>query len=148
MALSLDIEPISNASFVPNLPTHLSLDLSTRDIGKNRSSFHSSSPPPILRSSLQDIASPACIGDQSHSSQVEKVSSALDPGLIEEDSSKDEDFSADEHEEMSDDGDPDDDMTLNQYQEEARRDALIRKNSQTSDVLPKKGRVEAGSSRS
>lgn len=75
---------------------------------------------------------------------MEKVSSALDPGIIEEDCSDEEDLSADEDEEMSDDGDPDDDMTLNQYQKEARRDTLIRKNSHTSEVSPKKGRVEAG----
>lgn len=54
----------------------------------------------------------------------------------------------DDDEEMSDEGDPvlepDDAMTLVQYQAEARREALIRKSSNTSEISPKKGRIESG----
>lgn len=56
----------------------------------------------------------------------------------------DEDDSVDV--EMSDDDGLDDDMTLNQYQDEVRREALIRKNSNSAEVSPKKGRINAGSS--
>lgn len=68
---------------------------------------------------------------------------------MDENDSEDEALSEDEDvedDEMSDDDGPDDDMTLIQYQEEARRDALIRKSSHANEVSPKKGRVEAGSS--
>lgn len=66
---------------------------------------------------------------------------------MEEDGSEEEDYSDDEDDEMSGDDCPDDDMTLNQYQDEVRREALIRKSSLEADVSPKKGRVDPGCSR-
>lgn len=45
---------------------------------------------------------------------------------------------------MPDDDSPEDSMTLVQYQEEARREALIRKGSQYFDVSTKKVRLEVG----
>lgn len=49
---------------------------------------------------------------------------------------------------MSADDDPDlepgDSMILVQYQAEARQEALIQKNSNMSDISPKKGRIELG----
>lgn len=63
---------------------------------------------------------------------------------MEEDSDGDDVFSDEEDDEMPDDvEEPDDSMTLVQYQEEARRDALVRKGSYTSSVSPKNGRVES-----
>lgn len=58
------------------------------------------------------------------------MASALDPGDhgdMEEDSSEEDDPLDDDEVEMSDDEGPDDSMTLNQYQEETRRETLIRK---------------------
>ncbi|XP_039118470.1 uncharacterized protein LOC120254421 [Dioscorea cayenensis subsp. rotundata] len=55
---------------------------------------------------------------------------------------EDDDYSDEEDEEMPDDDVPEDSMTLVQYLEEARREALIRKGSQYSDVSTKKGRLE------
>lgn len=81
----------------------------------------------------------------SHITLVDKVSSALKPGNMEEDNSEDEDLSGNDDEEMSEDEDPDDAITLIQYQDEARWESLIRKNPQSSEVSPKKGRVEVES---
>lgn len=54
---------------------------------------------------------------------------------MDKDSNQDEDFSEDEEkdEEMLDDDNPDDSMTLVQYQNEVRCELLIRKGSHTSD---------------
>lgn len=79
--------------------------------------------------------------NHSHTSLVEKVSSALEAGDMEEDSSNDEDLSDEDDDVLSDDDCSDDDMTLNQYQEEARRDALIRKSSLVAEVSSKKGEL-------
>lgn len=81
----------------------------------------------------------------SHITLVDKVSSALKPGNIEEDNSEDEDLPGDDDEEMPEDEGPDDAITLIQYQDEARWESLIRKNPQSSEVSPKKGRVEVES---
>lgn len=63
---------------------------------------------------------------------------------MEEDSTDDEVLSDEDDDEMSDDDSPDDPMALVQYKEEARRNALIRKDTHVAEVSPKKGRVEAG----
>lgn len=65
---------------------------------------------------------------------------------MEEDCSEDEDPSDEDEVDTSDDEGLDDSMTLNQYQEEACRDALIRKSINVAKVSPKKGRMEAGCS--
>lgn len=89
--------------------------------------------------------SPSTPSHPLHSLVVEKVSSALDTGEMEEDcDDEDDDYSDEEDEEMPDDDVPEDSMTLVQYLEEARREALIRKGSQYSDVSTKKGRLEVG----
>lgn len=71
---------------------------------------------------------------------------------MEEDDSQDDGYSDEDDEDMSDEEEddvgPDDSMTLVQYQAEARRDALVRKGSNISDVTPKKGRVDLGGSSS
>lgn len=68
---------------------------------------------------------------------------------MEADDCQDEDFSdEDDDDEMSEEeilpDSPDDDMTLAQYQTEARRDSLVRKGSNIPSSSPKKGRVEPG----
>lgn len=76
---------------------------------------------------------------------MDKVSAALEEDDMEENNSQDEDYSEDEDDEVEespDDG-PDDSMTLIQYQTEARREALVRKGSNLSDLSPKKGRIES-----
>lgn len=122
VAPSPGIEPAPNGSFPSDSSIHLSLSHTALDVGKTKNFIRPSSPPPILRSSLQDPSPLTCTGDQSHVTLVDKVSSALDPGTMEEDDTDGEDLSKDEDEEMSEDGGPDDAMTLIQYQEEARRD--------------------------
>lgn len=68
---------------------------------------------------------------------------------MEELSGDEEDFSDEEDEEMpADDEGPDHSMTLVQYQEEVRRDALIRKGFHVTETSPKKGRVKAEGSQS
>lgn len=60
---------------------------------------------------------------------------------MEEDSNEDT-TDDDDEDEMSDDEEADDNMTLVQFQEEARREALIRKSTPYSGSSPKKGRME------
>lgn len=75
------------------------------------------------------------VGSDSHLMVIEKVFVALDGGDMDKDSNQDEDFLEDEekNEEMLDDDNPDDSMTLVQYQNEVRCELLIRKGSHTSD---------------
>lgn len=107
---------------------------------------HLNSPPPILRSSLHPPSpcSPQSERD-AHLLVVDHVSAALLDGDMDKDSTGDTGLSDDDGDakEMSEDGDPDDDMTLVQYQEEARREALIRKNTHSSCSSLKKGRMES-----
>lgn len=121
-----------------------------RDIGKYHVSPRPPSPPPILRSTLPTLnPHPPDSLNSSHISIVDRVASALDSGDsgdMEEDCSEDEDPSDEDEVDTSDDEGLDDSMTLNQYQEEARRDALIRKSINVAKVSPKKGRMEAGCS--
>lgn len=65
---------------------------------------------------------------------------------MEEDSDNDDDASEDSEDQMSEGDEPDDHMTLDQYQEEARRVALIRKGSLLDVETLKKGRLEMGES--
>lgn len=55
---------------------------------------------------------------------------------------QDDDFSDGEDEDMSVDDCPNDDKTLNQYQEEVRRESFVRKRSQSVNFSQKKVRVE------
>lgn len=88
-----------------------------RDVGKPAVPTRSTSPPPILRSSIQDTHFNPSFPGHVHRSLVSQIFSALDSSEMEEDSGDDEDFSDEEDVEMSDDGDgPDDFMTLIQYQ--------------------------------
>lgn len=138
---SREVTPSEPPTLSP-LPPHLNrLDV------KFVVSSRSKSPPPILRSFLPIASNPSSLADLSYSSLVERVSSSLDNRDMEEDSEDSDDLLSKEDEEIpnEDDG-ATDSMTLVQYQEEVRRDDLIRKGSYTSKVSPKKDRVEAGGS--
>lgn len=66
---------------------------------------------------------------------------------MEEDSASETGSTDDEDDEMPDDEiEPDDSMTLVQYQAGLRRETLIRKSAHADEVSPKKGRTETGSS--
>lgn len=76
----------------------------------------SKSPPPRLRSSLSLDPSSCIPADTSHALIVERVSSVLDCGNMEEDSEDEDDPSSEEDEGMLDDDEgPDDSMTLVQF---------------------------------
>lgn len=105
------------------------------------------SPPPVLLSSIVEdsslnVASP----NPEHSKIVGQVTAALDDGSMEEDSKYDDEASEDSDAQMSEEEEPDDLMTLNQYQEEARRVALICKGTLLDVEFLKKGRLEKGES--
>lgn len=126
-------------------PLCLSLDKVKKSL-PNRSS----SPPPVLITSLQiPHYSPPQPNPSSHVSLVEKVSSALEEEDMEEDNDQDDVLSDDEEddemsEEENPEDSPDDAMTLFQYQTEVRREALVRKGTCISSTSPKKGRVDPG----
>lgn len=105
-----------------------------------------SSPPPVLLSSIGENPSlnPANpISD--HLKLVGQVSGVLEEGSMDEDSDPDGSASEDLDDQMSEEEDePDNLMTLDQYQEEARRVALIRKGSILDVETQKKGRLEVG----
>lgn len=63
--------------------------------------------------------------------QTFPLSVALNGGDIDEDNSQDEEYSEEKDDEMWDDEGIDDSITLVQYQEEARREAFIKKGSHT-----------------
>lgn len=63
---------------------------------------------------------------------------------MEEDSDQEEDVSEGTDDQMSEEEEPDDLMTLDQFQEEARREALICKGSLLAVETQKKGRLEKG----
>lgn len=87
---------------------------------------------------------------------MNRVSNALNEGIMEEESSNDDEvsdeddvdddemFAEDVDDEMVADEGPDNSMTLFQYQEGLRRDFLIRKNSHSMISSQKKGRLEPG----
>lgn len=119
-----------------NLPTTHSRPISKPD-----------SPPPVLKSSVPLVSPNINPSDISHGSVVSLVSSALDSSEMEEDSASDEGSTDAEDDEMPDDEiEPDDSMTLVQYQAGVRRETLIRKGVHADEVSPKKGRIETGSS--
>lgn len=74
---------------------------------------------------------------------VDRISSALerDPSV---DGDSQEEESDDSDNGMSDGDGPDDSMTLVKFQEEVRRDSLIRKSSNEMAASLKKGRLEPG----
>lgn len=114
---------------------------------KNHILPSSSSPPPVVRSSIFSsppsiIPNPNC----SHAMAVDKVSAALDGDPGEDDSGGDDCHSDEDGSAMSDDDETDDLMTLDQYQEEVRRENLIRKGTLSGSPSMKKGRLEAGES--
>lgn len=116
------------------------------DQGKGKSPIfsRSNSPPPILRTSFQSSnPRPLQAERDPHLLVVDQVSAALLDGDMDEDSDEGADSSGDEDEEMPDDEDPDNDVTLVQYQEEARREALIRKSAHSFCSSPKKGRMKS-----
>lgn len=63
---------------------------------------------------------------------------------MEEDSEDEEGSTDDDDDVMPDEAEdgPDDSMTLVHYQGEVRREALIRKGSNTNEISPKKGRMD------
>lgn len=75
---------------------------------------------------------------------VDRVVAALDGDPVEEGSDGEDSFSEDDGSAMSDDEEHDDLMTLDQYQEEVHREALIRKGSHSRITSQKKGRMEIG----
>lgn len=108
----------------------------------------SRSPPPVLMQSISDGHSPRTLSlSQDHSRLVDQVSAALDEGSMEEDSGHNDDDSVEFDDQMSEEDEPDDMMTLDQFQEETRREALIRKGSLLAVETQKKGRVEKGEPR-
>lgn len=112
---------------------------------RNPSSSHLGSPPPIIRSSVLSspyIHSPS--SENHHSMAVDNILSALSENLSERSETGTEDDSGESDDAMSDDDGPDDAMTLMQYQNESRRETLIRKGPQVSGSSLKKGRLEVG----
>lgn len=83
-----------------------------------------------------------------HSDIVERVSNALDEeDMVEDESQGEESSDEDDDNEMADqilsDTCSEDNMTLYQYQMEARRETLVRKGPSIHSTSPKKGRMEA-----
>lgn len=116
----------------------------TREAIKTNSLPRSTSPPPILCTSVPEVSPHIPSTGHLHNSLVAQVSPALESSKMEEDSEDDEGSTDGDDDEMSDEVDDglDDSMTLVQYQAEIRRDALIRKGSNTNEISPKKGRME------
>lgn len=88
-----------------------------------------------------------------HSDIVDRVSNVLDEeDMVDDERQEEESSEEDEDDEMSDeipsDTCPDDNMTLYQFQMEARRETLVRKSSSIHSTSPKKGRVKADDPRS
>lgn len=104
------------------------------------------SPPPVLLSSIAEDSSPPANPNPEHSNLVDRLTAALDDGSMEEDSDQDDDESENSDDQMSEEGEPEDLMTLNQFQEEARRVALIRKSPLLDVESQKKGCLEMGES--
>lgn len=105
---------------------------------------HSSSPPPVLRTSIPLITPQLEVDPiRTHSMLVDKVNNILqDPpsyGISDED--VDDGSSENSEDEMVEDDDPDDMMTIVQYQSEAHREALIRKGSHAVQASQKQGRI-------
>lgn len=111
--------------------------------------YRSKSPPPVLRSSVQSLPVPPPQPDSNpHSDIVERVSNALDEeDMVEDESQGEESSDEDDDNEMADqilsDTCSEDNMTLYQYQMEARRETLVRKGPSIHSTSPKKGRMEA-----
>lgn len=116
---------------------------------KNHILPSSSSPSPVIRSSIFSSPSPITPNPNfTHSMAVDKVSAALDCDPMENDSGGDDCFSDGDGSAMLDDDEPDDLMTKDQYQEEVHRETLIRKGTLSRAPSQKKGRLVAGESSS
>lgn len=105
----------------------------------------SSLAPPVVRSSI--FSSPTSITPNpncSHAMAVDKVSAALDGDPVVDDSGEEDGYSEEDGSAMSDDDETDDQMTLDQYQKEVRRENLIRKGTLSTSPTMKKGKLEAG----
>lgn len=150
MTKSQDGTILASKASPPNLTTQITSFHPPPEKAERFIPRRQTSPPPTLRSSLQPpFTSSSHPNPCSHSDLVEKISAALEVEGMEADDCQDEDFSdEDDDDEMSEEeilpDSPDDDMTLAQYQTEARRDSLVRKGSNIPSSSPKKGRVEPG----
>lgn len=92
------------------------------------------------RYSIPPFGSPNC--NCPHSMAIDRDSATLDGDPKEDGSDGGDSFSEDDGSAMSDDKEPNDLMTLDQYQEEVHHEALIKKGSHTGTPSQKKGRLE------
>lgn len=98
---------------------------------------------PIIRTAV--LSPPPHVpgtANSSHQMTVDRVSSALEMDPVGEDSDDNDSLSEDKGLDISDDNDLDDLMNLDQYHEEARCDALIRKGFHAGTPSQKKGRLD------
>lgn len=131
-----------------------------RNVDNLKSPITASTTPPKVRSSVEKLEYP--VADPSllsHKKAVSLVASALHPSPLpetsdpmvsdsdgiesEEEGSGEEDSEMSEYDDPEEFAEPDDAMTLVQYQSGLRKEALARKGLQSSEASHKKGRLEA-----
>lgn len=72
---------------------------------------------------------------------VDSVSAALEEEGMDEDNNQEEGLSEKDDDILSNEEGPDNSMTLDQFQEEARREALVRKRFSPCDIFPEEGKT-------
>lgn len=104
---------------------------------------HQASPPAILRTSLEDFHHNTAVNPKD--TQFMLVDKVIDAShTFQGDNDRETGDSGESDEEMSDDEEPNDLITLDQYQEGACKETLARKGSHILVVSQKKGRVDTG----
>lgn len=107
--------------------------------GKGKSPIfnRSNSPPPILHSPL--VFAPPPLPSEARdlrSTVVDSVSAALEEEGMDEDNNQEEGLSENDDDILLDEEGPDNSVTLDQFQEEARRETLVRKRFSPCDLFP------------